>query len=268
MPRKSECSGQAPNSAYRMFGAGQMNDLTQRQIDILKFLIEEYIETAEAVGSETLEKKYNLSASPATIRNEMVKLTNLGYLRKAHSSSGRIPTPLGMKFYVKQLMKEKELSIAEEVAVKERLWDFRGTQRLMKELTNSLSEKTGALAIAATSDGGFYASGQAKILEMPEFFDIDITRNLLGIIDEFDYLTNIFSSSLEEEEDIHILLGEELGPKLQAGLYGLVFTHFEGSNNLSGDLGVLGPVRLNYNYVIPTLRCFRNMLEEALGGKK
>jgi len=59
-----------------------MHDLTARQVDILKSLIEEYIETAEAVGSETLEKKHNLSASPATIRNEMVRLTDLGYLKK------------------------------------------------------------------------------------------------------------------------------------------------------------------------------------------
>jgi heat-inducible transcriptional repressor len=82
-----------------------MHDLTARQVEILKSLIEEYIETAEPVGSETLEKKHNLSASPATIRNEMVRLTDLGYLKKPHVSAGRIPTPAGMKFYVKQLMK-------------------------------------------------------------------------------------------------------------------------------------------------------------------
>src|SRR5579859_5466263 len=105
-----------------------MNDLTQRQVQILKSLVEEYIETAEAVGSETLEKKHNLSASPATIRNEMVRLTEMGYLRKTHSSAGRIPTAEGMKFYVNQLMKEKEVSVAEEVAVKEKLWDYRAEE--------------------------------------------------------------------------------------------------------------------------------------------
>ena len=97
-----------------------MHDLTARQVEILKSLIEEYIETAEAVGSETLEKKHNLSASPATIRNEMVRLTELGYLKKLHISAGRVPTSEGMKFYVKQLMKEKELSVAEEVSLKEK----------------------------------------------------------------------------------------------------------------------------------------------------
>src|SRR5579871_5582563 len=125
-----------------------MHDLTERQIQILKALIEEYIETAEAVGSETLEKKYSLSASPATIRNEMVRLSELGYLKKPHTSAGRVPTPLGMKFYVKQLMREKDLSVTEEVALKEKVWDYREQeQQFLREVTKCLASKTGALAI-------------------------------------------------------------------------------------------------------------------------
>ena len=68
-----------------------MEDLTQRQIDILKAIIQEYTESAEAVGSEILEKKYKLGVSPATIRNEMVALAKKGYLKKSHFSSGRLP---------------------------------------------------------------------------------------------------------------------------------------------------------------------------------
>lgn len=241
-----------------------MHDLTQRQIQILKSLIEEYIETAEPVGSETIEKKHNLSASPATIRNEMVRLTELGYLKKPHTSSGRVPTPMGMKFYVKQLMKEKDLSVAEEVAVKEKLWDFREQkQRFMKELTRSLADKTKALAMAVSDDGDLYASGYANILDMPEFFDIDLTKNLLSVIEESDYFRNLFSG-ITEEEDIHVLLGEDL-PKLPAS-YSFVFTRFETPKHLAGEIGVLGPVRLNYMSIIPTVRCFRDLIEEIAKG--
>ena len=88
-----------------------MENLTTRQIQILKAIIEEYIETAAPVGSEMLDKKYNLGISPATIRNEMVRLTSLGYLKQPHTSAGRIPTSMGMKFYVDQLMEEKALSL-------------------------------------------------------------------------------------------------------------------------------------------------------------
>lgn len=239
-----------------------MHDLTQRQIEILKSLIEEYIQTAEPVGSETLEKKHGLSASPATIRNDMVRLTELGYLRKPHASSGRIPTPQGMKFYVKQLMQEKELSVTEEVALKERLWDFRNeSERFLKELTRQLAQKTKALAVATTHEGGFFTSGYANILDMPEFFDIDVTRCLLSAIDEFEYFGELCEKAIDDE-DIHVLLGDELGPKLP-GPYGFVFTHYEAPGTLSGEIGVLGPVRLNYTSIVPTVRYFGSLIEEV-----
>lgn len=241
-----------------------MHDLTQRQVEILKSLIEEYIETAEPVGSETLEKKYSLSASPATIRNEMVSLTKKGYLKKTHTSSGRVPTPVGMKFYVKQLMKEKDLSVTEEVAVKESLWDYRNReQRFLKELTKSLADKTKALALVTTNEGDIYCSGYANILDMPEFFDIDVTKSLLATIDEFDYFSNLFSNMLNDE-DVHILLGEELGPKLQ-GPYGFVFTRYK-SPHRNGEIGVLGPSRLDYTYIVPTVRYFGDLVEEIAKG--
>ncbi len=248
----------------RCITASSMNDLTARQIQILKSLIEEYINTAEPVGSETLEKKHNLSASPATIRNEMVRLEELGYLKKPHTSAGRIPTAMAMKFYVKQLMKEKEMSVAEEVAVKERVWDFREKeQQFLRALTKSLAEKTGTLALATTNEGDIVAAGYANLLKMPEFYDIDITMNLLSALDEFDTLTSVFDNAGEEE--ICVLLGEELGPKL-SGPYGFVFTKYQTPMHLFGEIGIIGPTRLNYTAVIPVVRYYGNLIEEVAKG--
>lgn len=242
-----------------------MHDLTQRQVQILKNLIEEYIETAEPVGSETLEKKHNLSASPATIRNEMVRLSELGYLKKPHTSAGRIPTAVAMKFYVRQLMKEKELSVAEEVALKEKIWDFREKeQQCLRAVVRSLAAKTRTLAIATTGDGDIYAAGYANILDMPEFYDIDTTRGLLEAIDEFDALRNMCMAAGDDEE-IHVLLGDELGPAL-SGPYGFIFTRYHTPMHLNGEIGVLGPARLNYNSIIPTVRYFGDLIAEVAKG--
>ncbi len=241
-----------------------MNDLTQRQVEILRSLIEEYIATAEPVGSETLEKKYSLSSSPATIRNEMVALTKKGYLRKTHTSSGRAPTPTGMKFYVKTLMKEKDLSVTEETAVKESLWDFRNKEvKFLRETAKSLANKTKALAVISTMDGNVYCSGYANILDMPEFFDIDVTKNLLSSLDEFENCRKFFENI--EANDVQVLLGDELGPTLR-GPYGFVFTRYQTPMKLTGEVGVLGPSRLNYTQIVPTVRYFGDLIEEIASG--
>lgn len=82
--------------------------LGQRQKDILKAIIEEYIKTARPVSSKSLCKKFKVSS--ATIRNDMLDLENLGYLEKQHISSGRIPSEVGYRYYVDNLMEPKKIS--------------------------------------------------------------------------------------------------------------------------------------------------------------
>jgi heat-inducible transcriptional repressor len=235
-------------------------DLTDRQIQILKHIIEEFTETAEPVGSETLDKKYNLGVSPATIRNEMVHLTEKNFLKQPHTSAGRVPTPAAIKFYINQLMKEKELPVSEEVAMKERVWDHRfEAGKLLREATRCLSERTHALSVAATDDQRVYHAGYANILEMPEFFDIDVTRSVLSLLDETKTLLDIFSKAVGEE-DVHILVGEELGNQYFEPV-GMVFTNFQAGPH-NGALGVIGPARLNYPHIVPMVRYFGGLINE------
>ena len=81
--------------------------LSDRQILVLKAIVEEYVKSNEPVGSRTLSKREELAFSPATLRNDMADLEDLGYLEKTHTSSGRIPSSLGYRFYVETIMKEK-----------------------------------------------------------------------------------------------------------------------------------------------------------------
>lgn len=234
-----------------------ITELTPRQIQILKAIIDEYIATAEGVGSETLEKKYNLGVSPATIRNEMVRLTELGMLNQPHTSAGRSPTPVALKYYVNQLMKPKDLSVAEEVAVKEKIWDYRQEiDKLLREATRALAEKTKTLAITATDDGDLYYAGAANLLEMPEFYDYQLTHALFGTLDEYGFWWRV----LERHEDpSSILLGEDLSGILAR--CGFVYYKFS-TPHVTGAIGVVGPSRLNYPYVIPLVRYMGNLIGE------
>ena len=235
-------------------------DLTDRQKRLLRAIIEKYIESAEAVGSETIEKEASLGVSPATIRNEMVKLTSLGYLRQPHTSSGRTPTSMGMKFYVDQLMEEKALSLKDEVTIKEELTENKiSFNKLLKLTAKLLANQTHSLAVATNEEDDLFASGMANILDMPEFFDIDITRTVLSMIDRAETLSQIFGL-LSPEEQIKILFGDELGmPYLEP--CGFVFARYQAPGH-SGILGVIGPSRLNYSTVLPTMRYFSHLLSE------
>lgn len=235
-----------------------MAELTDRQIRILKAIIDEYINTAEPVGSEKLDKKFGLGVSPATIRNEMVTLTKTGFLKQPYTSAGRVPTSMALKFYVHNLMKAKELSVADEVLVKQKIWDYRQElNRLLQEATKVLAQRTHSLALSATNTGDMYYSGTANILEMPEFFDIDMTRNLLYALDETDFWWNLVSV-LPDNQPFHILIGEELGRHVLDNC-GSVFTKF----NIHGTtvvMGVIGPSRINFPSVVPMVTYFGTLL--------
>ncbi len=86
-----------------------MNELTERQKLILALVIRDYIESAQPVGSQHLVDSYNLNVSSATVRNEMVALTEMGYLRQPHTSAGRVPSEEGYRYFVRQLMGHTEL---------------------------------------------------------------------------------------------------------------------------------------------------------------
>ncbi len=241
-------------------------DLTERQTKILKDIIEEYINTAEAVGSEQLEKKYSLGVSPATIRHEMADLTHRGFLRQPHTSAGRVPTPMALRFYVDNLMQEKQMSVADEVSAKEQVWDARfDFDKLLRQATLALAARTKALSVAATNKGDVYYAGVANILDMPEFFDIDVTRTVLSLLDEEARLQQLFFEHAYTDEPVHIIFGADLGwPYFDP--VGIAFARFSAGPHGQGTLGVIGPCRLNFAYVMPTLRYFSGLLSQMSGG--
>lgn len=85
-------------------------DLNERKRKILEAIIEDYISSAEPVGSRTISKHSDMGLSSATIRNEMSDLEEMGYLISPHTSAGRIPTDAGYRFYVNELMEQYKVA--------------------------------------------------------------------------------------------------------------------------------------------------------------
>jgi len=242
-----------------------MSDLTQRQIKILKCITEEFIETASPVGSETLEKKYSLGISSATIRNEMSALTQLGFLKKGHLSAGRAPTSMGLKYYVRNLMTPKNLSVSDEVGAKEKIWDYRNEfDRLLKEATKELATRTRSMAIATTDHGTIYSYGASNLLEEPEFYNIDVTKTVLSLLDNTNFWFEIIKKASNNDENIvHLLIGEDLGME-HLEPCGFVYQKYE-SGLHNGILGIVGPARFKYTQIVPLVEYIANLISTITG---
>jgi len=239
-----------------------MKDLTIRQLKLLQAIVEEFVETGTAVGSETIEKKYKLGVSPATVRNEMVKLVEMGYLKQLHTSAGRIPTTIALRLYISEIMKEKQMSVRDEVSIKQQLWDERNDyERLMRHATLVLAENSHLLSVAITEDNDVFYAGAANILDIPEFFDIDVTKKVLGLLDRHGELLSLFR---KETSDIpvKVLLGEELDMHYLETC-GFVFTGFLAGQYGRGMIGIIGPSRLNYPSIVPMVRYFGGLVSEV-----
>jgi len=240
-----------------------MEDLTPRQIIILKAIVDDYIDKARPVGSEDLVKEHRLKVSPATVRNEMAELMRKGYLEVPHTSAGRIPTSLGMRYYIQNLMDEKEVPVLQEVAIKQRIWSERYEQdRFLRQATLSLADISGFLSIVDTDDGRMYSAGAVNLLEHPEFFDIDSAKALFGILDDFDSY-RLLTQRARIGNDVAVIMGPEMElPHMN--MAGLILAPFR-CGAVSGRIGVAGPLRMPYGKIIPEIRYIKNLLCD-LGG--
>ena len=126
-------------------------ELTERKLKILQAIISDYVKTAEPVGSRTISKKYDLGISPATIRNEMADLEEMGYLTHPHTSAGRVPSDMAYRLYVNALMEKPELSKEEKLVISERLRSgVNEFEKTIEHAASVLSEITNLTSFALT----------------------------------------------------------------------------------------------------------------------
>jgi heat-inducible transcriptional repressor len=243
-----------------------MIDLTSRQIQILRAVIEEYLDSASPVGSDTLDKKYNLGVSPATIRAEMSFLSEQGYLRQPHTSAGRVPTAVALKLYVRELMNKKDLTVADEVSLKEQVWDSRNDfEELLNRSAHVLASRLQSLGIAVTDERRAYHSGYAHLLNQPDLEGQDVVRTILTLIEESQQLERIFMRNWDNNV-VHMLFGDDLGNRYLEPV-SIVYTDFEVEGHQC-SLGVIGSSRMNYSYAIPMLEYMHKLVLEFMNKKK
>ena len=144
-------------------------DLTDRKKQILKVVVEDYIRTAEPVGSKAIASEMGGSVSSATIRNELADLVELGYLEQPHTSAGRIPSPKGYRLYVNELMERQRLSIAETEKINQSLQiKMEELDRVISQAGRAVSSFVNYPAYVATAGKGSVTASRFELLPVDE----------------------------------------------------------------------------------------------------
>jgi len=235
--------------------------ITERQLELLEAIIREYLTSSTPVGSSIVVKKYHFPCSAATIRNEMAKLLDDGFLDMMHTSSGRVPTPRAYRVFLEQLMDEHEFPVLQEVALKQRLWPVRyDFNKMILQAVNGLADITNLMAIATTQDGFVYHAGVVNILDHPEFWNIDTAKSALYLVEKYELIEKIFQKAVHSPREVKYLIGEELGNENLTNV-ALVFAPYTAGKNF-GYLAVLGPSRMDYETVIPAVKFVKKLIED------
>lgn len=160
-------------------------NLTERKLKILQAIISDYVKSAEPVGSRTLSKKFDLGISPATIRNEMSDLEELGYLTHPHTSAGRVPSDKAYRLYVNHLMEKHELTPTEKNVIAEKLRaNVNEFDKTIQHAAKILSEITNLTSFAMTP-----AQSEDKI-KFVNLLPVDPNTVVLMIVSESGKVSN------------------------------------------------------------------------------
>jgi heat-inducible transcriptional repressor len=237
--------------------------MTERQIQILAAIIEQHAEIAVPIGSVMLAKLFGVSS--ATIRSEMVRLEEMGYIVQPHTSAGRVPTDAGYRFYVNTLNEahanETQPALLDRSAraIEARVSTHTThADRAIRSAVDSLVELTQNLGIATIGDE-LYMSGIGNLFSQPEFMQGDHTQAVARLLDNLEP----WLREAAPNEPLNVYIGSE-NPIGKTSGATLIISRFRSPYSDNSYIGVLGPTRQSYDRVMRLVRNTGAMLEEIL----
>lgn len=220
--------------------------MNTRQEKILSTVIEEYTQTAVPVGSQVLAGKYKFKVSPATIRNDMMALEEEGYLYQPHISAGRIPTDKGYRYFVEQIMPDKQLTKDEQQKLQKEFLKLKAQNtRLTRTTAKLLSHMSGNFAISGLVDTSeFEDFGMRELMQQPEFHELDEMCRLVEMLDYVDEKFDQLTKNIKEGET-KIFIGKE-NPIGGTSNCSMMVAPYKLKSGEKGILALIGPKRMKY----------------------
>lgn len=229
-----------------------MNNMTERHQKILKEIVRSYIKLAQPISSEFLIKKLSGNFSSATIRNEMAKLEEMGYIYQPHTSAGRIPSENGYQFYLDNFLAEKDLSEEFEKYLR-RIEFSKDREDICKDMAKIAARLSGQTIVISFSKNNIYYTGIFNLFSQPEFSEFDLIKNFSRVIDNLDEIVAKLYNQLNND-NIEISIG-------QANPFSPYFASILTMAKNKTLLGLIGPMRMDYEKNLALVKCFKNYIE-------
>ncbi len=213
----------------------------ERRDKIFKIITEEYIKSANPIGSSFIVDKYFPDISSATVRNEMMELEKEGLIYQPYTSAGRIPTTIGYKYYLDNFLEEKAISLKNKESIDELVANLELNQDSIKSLAKVIAEFSGEAVLVGFGAMDVYYTGISNLFSKPEFIEQSLVYSMSKTIDELDkIMAGIF---YHIEEEVSVMMGEE---SPFGSLSSVVIGKFDFGDGKKGIMGILGPNRMDY----------------------
>lgn len=236
-------------------------DKIRRRQKLLQVIIQEYIKTARPVSSQTLVDEYDFEYSPATIRNDMAALEEAGFIMHPHTSAGRVPTEKGYQYYIQHFLQPTPLSSTEKKALDELFaYDTPDQLQHMKQIAKTLAELTDETVIISLNNGEtIFSSGISHMFRKPEFSHVQTMVSMSEAFDRLDeIMQGINEAMTRTDQDIQILMGKQ-NPFFNN--CAVMITEYEWGNAPPGVVGILGPMRMDYDANIALLEYIETLMD-------
>jgi transcriptional regulator of heat shock response len=223
--------------------------MKNRESTIFKTLVSEHIKTAEPISSQTILHKSNLQISSATVRNIMVELETLGLIFQPHTSAGRIPTSKGYQEYIDNHLSDTKLTKKDHNDLEIIL---NGLNNNLREFAKCLAEISNLLVFIAFGKSDIFYTGLSNLMSQPEFSEYKMVCDISKTIDNLD---NVIYKIFEDvNNEIEIFIGDHNPFGQDCSTLLSQFSH----NKNQGILGLIGPMRMDYETNIALLNFTKN----------
>ncbi|MBN1374394.1 hypothetical protein JW962_03635 [Candidatus Dojkabacteria bacterium] len=237
-----------------------VDEISKRQLAILHAVISEFLgRDLSAVPSSIVVRRYKINACPATVRNEMAQLEKHGLLKKSHISSGRVPSDLGIKYFLRNILTEveipQEFAQSVETAITESTGAYERLTNISTLLSVYIDEPVFCFFKNITITKGLY-----RVSKYEELLDSDTLTSLLHFLENKTHFDNLVKNTTNV---VFTIIGKDL-KYLDLENIAIVAKKFTGKNGTPGYIGVISSKRFNYSKVIPAVRFIGDLLDNKV----